>query len=278
MPKINNVIRQEIWYVFAIMFLRDFIRERNDILTVYADVAFIINFIYDLELLVLLCKVFSKKVPKMRVFLSAFMGGLLGVFAFLPYLEVLTRPAARFVFPVFYVYMVFKPLGVKDFVNRYLCFVSISFIMSGAITYLGLGVFSGILIPGVIYFLFIVLRKNVIKKKRDVILEYKGKRVMTEGFYDSGNMLLSGGLPVILGNSRIFEKLLDCKVSYENICSLSEKFEMRIIPFISLGKSGTIIGIKLNRIWVDGKKYDDIVLAFAGNKFADELILNSIMT
>ena len=124
----------------------------------------------------------------------------------------------------------------------------------------------------------IILRKNINKKKGEVVLEYRNKKLTTDGFYDTGNMLLSGGLPVILGSERIFKELLDCEISRENIISLAQRFEMRIIPFMSLGKAGTVMGIKLDRIWVDGKEYDGVVMAYSGNRFSDELILNSIMT
>ena len=109
------------------------------------------------------------------------------------------------------------------------------------------------------------------------MLEYDGKIIEVDGFFDSGNMLLSGGMPVILGNGRVFKELFGCEFSNKNINSLSERFEMRVVPFISLGKSGTVLGVRLNRIWVDGKEYNDIVLAYAGDKFSDDLVLNSVM-
>lgn len=247
-------------------------------MSVYADVSFFMNFLFDAEILILLCKVYTKKVPRLRLFVSAFIGGLLGVFAFIPYLEILARPPARFIIPFFMIYIVFKPFNAKEFLGQYVSFVGISFILSGMIHFLDLSAYSGLLIPVPVYFLVCILKKNVKKKKGEVILEYKDKSITAEGFYDTGNMLLSGGLPVILGSERIFRELFECEISKENIMSLSKRFEMRIIPYISLGKAGTVMGIKLKRIWVDGKQYDEVVLAYAGNKFSDDLILNSVMT
>ena len=247
-------------------------------MTVYADVSFLINFAFDAEILLLLCKVYSKKVPKLRLFLASFLGGLLGVFAFIPYFEILARPPARFIIPIFMIYIVFAPFCVKDFFSRYVSYLGISFIVSGMINFLDLNAFSGLLIPIPVYLILCILRKNTNKRKGEVILEYKNKSLKAEGFYDTGNMLLSGGNPVILGSEKIFEELLGCKISRENIMSLSKRFEMRIIPFMSLGKAGTVMGIKLDRIWVDGKQYDEVVMAYSGNKFSDDLILNSIMT
>lgn len=247
-------------------------------MTVYADVSFFINFLFDAEILFLLCKVYSKKVPILRLFFASCLGGISGVFAFIPYLEIFVRPPARFIIPIFMICIVFLPLKPKAFFSRYLSYLAISFIMSGIINFLGLSAFSGLLVPIPVYLLICILRKNLNKKKSQVILEYKNKSMTAEGFYDTGNMLLSGGLPVILGSERIFRELLDCEISKENIMSLAKRFEMRIIPFMSLGKAGTVLGIKLDRIWVDGKEYEEVVMAYAGNRFSDDLILNSIMT
>lgn len=276
MPRNNNALRQEKFNNFDIIFLW-FERVQYD-MTVYADISFFINFLFDAEILILLCKIYSHKIPKIKLILAALMGGLLGVFVFVPYLEILSRPPMRCIIPLFMVYIVFRPTNFKELFDKYASFLSISFLMSGMVFFMELGVLLGLLIPGVIYFLICILRKNITKKKGEVVLEYEGKQVQALGFFDSGNMLLSGGMPVILGNSKVFEKLLGCQVSDNNIFSLSERFSMRVIPFVSLGKVGTVLGIKLNRMWVEGKEYNDVILAYAGNQFSDDLILNSIMT
>ena len=246
-------------------------------MTVYADVLFLINFIFNSETLILLCKIYSKKIPKIRLLVSAMLGGVISVFAFIPYLEFFARTPACFIVPALMILLVFYPVKSTDFFGRYLSYLAISFMMSGAVIFFKLGTLSAILLPLPIYFAVCIIRKNIKKRKGKVVLEYDGKKIEVEGFFDSGNMLLSGGLPVILGNGRVFRKLFGCEFSNKNIHSLSEKFEMRIVPYISLGKTGTVFGVKLNRIWVDGKEYNDIVLAYAGDKFSDDLVLNSAL-
>ena len=277
MPKNNNGLRQETSSGFAIICWQTKEKEVF-VMTVYADVCFFINFAFDAEILVLLCKIYSKKVPKLRTALVSLLGGIFGVFPFIPYFEMLSRMPARFIIPAFMVYIVLIPKSFKGFLSRYLTFISISFIISGAVNFFGLNSISGLLIPVPVYCLICILRKNVRKRKGTVVLEYQNKKAVADGFFDSGNMLLSGGLPVILGNDKVFAKLLGCNMEDENIASFGRKFDARIIPFISLGRAGTVIGVKLTRIWVDGKEYDDVVLAYAGKRFSDELILNSIMT
>lgn len=247
-------------------------------MTVYADVAFFINFAFDAEILLLLCKIYWKKAPILKIILASCLGGLLGVFAFIPYLEILARTPARVIMPVFMVYIVFYPFERRAFFSRYLSFLAISFVMCGLINFLGLNTFAGLFLIIPVYLLICILRKNINKKKGEVVLEFKNKSLTADGFFDTGNMLFSGSLPVILGSERIFKELLDCEISKENIMSLAKRYEMRIIPYISLGKVGTVMGIKLDRVWVDGKKYEDVVMAYAGSRFSDDLILNSIMT
>ncbi|MBR5808710.1 MAG: sigma-E processing peptidase SpoIIGA, partial [Clostridia bacterium] len=58
--------------------------KERDTVTVYADVSFFINFTFDAEILLLLCKVYSKKAPMLRLILASCLGGLLGVLAFIP--------------------------------------------------------------------------------------------------------------------------------------------------------------------------------------------------
>lgn len=246
-------------------------------MTVYADVLFVVNFLFDAEILILLCKIYSKKIHKIRLIISACLGGVISVFAFYPYLEIFARFPSSIMLPFIMVCVVFCPLDIKDLISRYLSFLAISFILSGAINFFGLNTVFSLLLPIPLYFMICLLRKNIKKKKGEVMLEYAGKTIKTEGFFDSGNMLLSGGLPVVLGSRKIFMELFDCDFSNKNINSLSERFEMRIVPFTSLGKTGTVLGVKLNRIWVDGKEYNDVVLAYAGDKFSDDLVLNSVM-
>ena len=246
-------------------------------MTVYADVLFLINFKFDTEILIILCKIYSKKVPKIRLIASSVLGGMISVFAFVPYLEIFARMPSGFIVPIIMVYTVFYPVKTKDFLGKYLSFLAISFTLSGAVNFFGLSAFSAIILPIPIYFTICILRKNIKKKKGKVMLEYNSKTIEVEGFFDSGNMLLSGGMPVILGNGKVFRELFGCEFTNKNINCLSKRFEMRIIPFITLGKSGTVLGVKLNRIWVDGKEYNDVVLAYAGDKFSDDLVLNSVM-
>lgn len=246
-------------------------------MTVYADILFLINFVFNAEILVVLCKIYSQKIPFLRVFLSSFFGGIISVFSFIPYLEFFARVPAGFVVSFIMVYLVFYPIDRKEMFFKYFLFLSISFMLSGAIFFLGFNAFLALVLPVGMYFSLCMIRKNIKKKKGLVVLEYNDKKIEVSGFFDSGNMLLSGGMPVILGNKRVFKELFGCDFSNENILYLSKSFNMRVVPYVALGKAGTVMGIKLSRIWVDGKEYNDVVLAYAGDKFSDELVLNSIM-
>jgi len=247
-------------------------------LTVYVDILFLINSLFNAEILILLCLIYSKKVPKMRIVLSSMLGGLFSVMAFIPYLELFARNVANFLVPVAMIYFAFGKQKLKLYIERYITFIALSFILSGAVLFFDLNIIFSLLLPIPLYFAICILRKNTRKKKGTVVLEYKDNNFAVEGFYDSGNMLFSGGMPVILGNDNVFRGLFGCDFTNRNINTLSERFEMRIIPFVSLGKTGTVLGIKLDRIFVEEKEYNNVILAYAGDNFSDDLVLNSIMT
>ena len=106
-------------------------------MTVYADVLFFINFIFDAEILILLCKLYSKKVPPIRLLASAIFGGIVSVFTFIPYLEIFARMPSGFIVPIIMVYTVFYPVNLRGFFGKYLSFLAISFTLSGAINFFG---------------------------------------------------------------------------------------------------------------------------------------------
>ena len=84
-------------------------------MTVYADISFFINFLFDAEIIALLCKVFSRRVPKLRAFFASALGGLTGIFVFIPYLEFFARTFWCYVIPIFIVFVVFSPKNLKNF-------------------------------------------------------------------------------------------------------------------------------------------------------------------
>lgn len=247
-------------------------------MTVYADVLFLINFAFDAQLLFVLCKIYSKKAPVFKILLSAALGGLAGVFVFVPYFGILLWPPAKVVLPVLMTAAVFLPCRKKMLASASATFAGMSFMFSGAVNFFGLSAASGLMVPALVYVIVCIIKKNIKKNRSRTILWYKGKKTMEEGFLDSGNMLSSNGAPVILGNRAVFERLLGKGFSPLAISEWADSCDVRIVPYTALGKRGAIIGIKLDWAEIDGKRYPGAVLAYSEEEFSEDLILNSAMT
>lgn len=247
-------------------------------MTIYADVLFFINFVFDAQLLFVLCKIYSKKPPVFRILLSASIGGFAGVFAFVPYFGILLWPPIKVVLPVLMTSAVFLPCRKKMLLGACLAFCGISFIFSGAVSFFGMSAASGLLIPVLTYLIVCVIKKNIKKGRSRTTLRYKGKKTVEEGFLDSGNMLSSNGAPVILANKAVFERLLGKGFSPLAISEWADSCDVRIVPYTALGKRGAVIGIKLDWAEIGGKRYPGAVLAYSEEEFSEDLILNSAMT
>lgn len=247
-------------------------------MTVYADILFLINFIFDAEILVLLCKIYSKKVPVLRVLLSATVGGLFGVFAFVPYFGILAGPPARVVMPFIMTALVFLPCKKEVLASVAAIFMGMSFIVSGAVSFFGLKGFLGIFVPVPVYGIVLLIKKNSLKRRSTTILCYKDFISSEDGFFDSGNMLTYKNAPVILGNQAVFERLFGKGFSIFALSEWVDSKDVRMVPYASLGKSGAVMGIQLDYAQIGGKKYPKAVLAYSADKFSEELILNSVMT
>lgn len=246
-------------------------------MTIYADVLFMMNFLFNAELLFLLCKIYSKKASLFKILLSAAVGGLCGVLVFVPNFEVLTYPPAKIALSTVMTAFVFLPCNRKTFIGTALAFYGVSFLISGAINFFGLKGIYGLFIPIPLYAIIRILKKSVVKKRSNTVLCYKGKTLSTEGFYDSGNMLESFGSPVILGSKNVFEKLFGYGFCISAISEWVEPSDMRIVPYSSFGKTGAALGVKLDYAKVCRRKYHDAVLVYTENKLSEDLILNSVM-
>ncbi len=247
-------------------------------MTVYADIVFLINFAFDAEILLILLKLYSKKIPYVRFLLSTCIGGLQGVFVFIPYFRMLCTPPARFLIPLLMVSAVFLPCKVKELMSAWISFLTISFVFSGAINFFNLKAVYGLLLLVPIYVSILAIKRGIKKRKKSVILVYQDKRISQEGFLDSGNMLHYNDRPVILAKADVFEKLFGSGFKISAAMEWIDIKDFCFIPYTALGKTGAIFGIKLDFAIVSGKRYDGVVLGYCEDNFSDHLILNSVMT
>lgn len=247
-------------------------------MTVYADIVFLVNFVFDAQILLILLKLSSKKIPPLRFLLSTCIGGLQGIFVFIPYFRILCMPPARFLIPLLMVSVIFSPCKTRELLKLWVIFLTISFVFSGAINFFGLNLVCSLMLPIPLYTAIVVIKKNIVRKKETVILAYHDKKLEQEGFFDSGNMLFHNGNPVILASSDVFKRLFGDGFSINAVSEWIDVRDFCVIPYKALGKTGIVFGIKLDFAVVAGKRYDGVVLGYCNDNFSDNLILNSVMT
>ena len=240
-------------------------------MTIYIDTAFLINFTFDAQLITLTCLICSKKVKPYRVLFTAIMGGVQGVLVFFPYFDILSLPPVNILVSLMMSTIAVCPCKTKDFLKFYMIFLSLSFCLAGIMTFLSL---RGIIGAFLIFPAYAIIRKiksEIVLKRTKVSLYLDGKKIEKDALYDSGNSVFYFGKPVIFGNSSLIYELFDkefCLYEYSGIC---------IIPYKTVGKSGIVMGIRLDRAVIDGKSYDGTVLGLFDEKLKDEIILNGVM-
>ena len=245
---------------------------------VYADMIFFVNFLVDLEILITLTKLYRQKIRFAKLLLSACLGGMQGVFAFVPYFRILSTAPARLLMPFFMIWAVFYPCKLTKAVKGGFFFLPLSFIISGAVIFFDLSSAMVIFMPLPVFIAVNVYINKKLVQKRNVTLIYNDCQYHGEGFYDSGNMLFYKNLPVILAIHMVFEDMFGKEFSINAVNEWVNKKDIRIIPYTSLGNQGAVIGISLDKAVVDGEDYYGIILGYCTDKFSENLILNGIMT
>ena len=243
-------------------------------MSVYLDIAFFINFLFDAEILFLLLKVASKKITYSRLFISALLGGLQGVFVFLPYFRILSLPPVSFLVSFFMVFVAVNPQSKKELFGSYIIFLMIAFFFGGAMTFFRLKAILGLLMILPLYFGLIKIRRKIFKKKINVTLVYKGKILERDAVYDSGNTVQYFGRPVIFGNKRLFYEIVGKKQIMPNEENATD---FCLVPYKCVGKSGIAKGIRLDRAVVSDRNFDGAVFCCFEENLTDEVILNGIM-
>lgn len=244
-------------------------------MSIYLDLAFFLNFLFDAELIILTHLVCSRKVRPFRVFLAAFLGGMQGVFVFFPYFGILSLPPVSVLVSFLITAAAIYPSSKKDFFTFYIIFLGASFFLAGAITFAHVQVLWGSLLIIPLYGVIAKIKKEILLKHSTVTLCYKDRRIEKKALYDSGNSVFYLGKPVIIANKTLIGDFFGENI---RVCDLEKSEDVCVIPYKTVGKSGTLIGIRLDSAVVDGKSYDGTVLGFFDENLNDEIILNRVMT
>lgn len=243
-------------------------------MSVYLDLAFIISFLFDFELIMLAHIICSKKIHPFRVFFSAFVGGMQGVLVFFPYFGILSMPPASFAVSVFMAAVCTDIRKKREFLSFYIVFLSMSFLLAGMMMFVNSSTLMGILLIFPVWIVAEKIKKTIFARRSNVVLYLGNKSIESNALYDSGNAVFYLGKPVILANREIFCKLFGKDFQkndldrLENVCK---------VPYKAVGNSGILTGVILDKAVVNGKSYEGVVLVFFEGNFDDDVILNRIM-
>ncbi|MDD6214553.1 MAG: sigma-E processing peptidase SpoIIGA [Firmicutes bacterium] len=246
-------------------------------MTVYPDVLFFINFVYDAEIMLVILKLFSKKIPLLRLVLSICLGGLWSTCVFVPYFRLLYLPPMRLLVPLAMTAVVFFPCEKSELFKAWAAFLAISFVFGGAVNFFKLNVAGGAMLLLPLYICIVILRGTLKKRHFETVIVYRGKSVSVKGFWDSGNTASYMGHPLILASSDVFCRLFGEHFMIESISEWVEAKDIRFVPYKSLGGAGIITGIKADYVIINKKIYYDVIVGCCGDKLSEEVILNGSM-
>ena len=199
-------------------------------MVVYADVIFLTNFLFDTGILLILLKISSKRIPVLRLILSACMGGIQSLFVFVPYFQILCLPPARFAAAFLMTLIVFYPCSAYEVFRSGTVFLAAAFAFSGAINFFRLNATWGIVMLAPVYLLLSFAKRTSSRKYKEATLIYGDKEVTFDGFYDSGNMMDYNGAPVILAGDKVFKRMFGNGFSIKAAAEWADVRDLRIVP------------------------------------------------
>ena len=255
-------------------------------MTIYIEYVLIDNFLIDYMLLKATFFTTGIAVKKRRLFLCAFLGALVALFYPVLREYYILQTLFKIVSGILIVLLSAKFKNKKAFFINALLFFTYTFITGGAI----IGIYNlfnidyakefsiaimflpvYVLLKGIReVFLYLYKRKNIMSLTVKTEIAYANKKLILNGFYDTGNGVYNGNSPVIFCEKEIFFKLLEEKL-------LKAKLEKIFINTVS-GKTENL-AVKLDSVKIYNRDelniYNNVTLC-AINKVGDdyELILH----
>lgn len=255
-------------------------------MTIYGEYLFLENFITGLVILVLTGRLCGRKRARSGMVLGGLMCGAYSFILFVP-MAWAAALACKLIFSLAVVLAAFGYGGKPVYWKTVAVFYIVSFLMGGITigimyatripgaaangsVYLHsitcLQVAGGILVTWVLGSWLAEFIKGKLTKEKvftDIRVEIEEKGWEMRAFVDTGNFLrdpVSGSPAAVLSAScgqRILEELKDSTLSRS--C---------VIPYSSIGQKGVLQGLRPDRVIVEGKPIEKIVLAISREDFA----------
>ena len=222
----------------------------------YIELIIIFNIYIDFLLLLMTSLLVKRRIKLKNLIISSILGGISSIILFLN-ISILKLLITSFIISLIIVKIAFATFKFLP------CFYLNSIILGGLIfflnNYLNLTVFGNYISLFLITPIILAIYKNKVKDLREnynlnyqVIINYKGKKIILNSFLDTGNTLIDPYFkrPVILINDDILK---------------SDKYFY--IPYSTITESGIIKAIYLKEIEIIGfKKVNNVVIGLLPEK------------
>lgn len=248
-------------------------------MTIYIDLIFIINFIYDFCIL-LMCDILLKRNSTIkRVIFSSLFGEFSLLFLFINVSKVIGFTIKLFM-AIIMVIIAFRYRNIKytlyNVIYMFLCGIILGgflyFMVENFKINLRLGIkYLLLLITSLIFFIiyckFLIRQKNNYNNRYKVKIEYESNIFNGVGYLDSGNKLISpyGNKPIIL-----IEKSY---ISYK-------KLKLFPVYYSALNHNGILYCFKPNKVYINEKEYNKVLIGLSDFSFhidGCEVLLNARM-
>ena len=268
---------------------------------VYLDIVFIENLIMNFIILLATGIVMKIKANKIRLISASTIGAIYSVIMYIRVFDFILNIIAKGILSIIIVYISFAPKSLKELLKNIVLFYFVSFLFGGvafALIYvirpeeifMKNGLFLGeyplktIIIASIFGFTIIKIVFSIVKgriSKKDMYCQielYIGKKILhTTALVDTGNLLKEpiSNTPVIIVERTLLYEYIDKDIldNLESILggdilkinqNIWAKYinNIKLIPFSTVGKeSGMLIGIKIEKVIVNTKEFDNIIIA-----------------
>ena len=277
--------------------------------TVYVDILVVTNFIADYFLLLLTASISSIEIKRWRLVLGAGIASLSSLLILAPEMSFVLEMLVKLAVSLVIVIAAFGFVNYKRYIKATLVFYASNAILAGGAMAVwsffsprGLVVRNGavfydispvvlIVTCAAVYLISLLVSKIIARRQSrgreySVALEFEGKKAEVKGIVDSGNMLRDAisGSPVIVCDFDKIACLLDGELKeimkkqnfelgfYSAITQSRYKNRFRVIPFESVGGSGVMAALVMDRAVItsagEKREVPDIIVAVTHKKIA----------
>ena len=250
-------------------------------MTIYLDVVLIENLCMNYIILFATGYLLKRKIKHIRLILSALLGGIYSILAYIEILEVYSNFVLKIILSIVMVYIAYNAKNIKHLLKELLFFYLTSFVFGGCAfallyfikpqeilmlngTYVGTYPLKVAILGGILGFTIIAIAFHFTKKrftKKDMFCEitiFFGKKNTTvTALLDTGNMLKDPitSMPVIVVEKEVLKDILpelilnnlnkiiggDVPKQVYDDENLEYITKFRVIPFSSIGKTNGML-------------------------------------